>query len=86
MSGKPSRVADYPLAEKRPDVSRASAGKTLDEITLDAVLAGDVTHGRSAHHARALAGAGRDRARRRPADARRTTSSAARSSSTFRRT
>jgi propanediol dehydratase small subunit len=38
MSEKPSSVADYPLAEKRPDVVETGAGKTLDDITLDGVL------------------------------------------------
>jgi propanediol dehydratase small subunit len=35
--------ADYPLAEKRPDMVRGKRGKRLDEITLEAVLAGGVT-------------------------------------------
>jgi propanediol dehydratase small subunit len=38
MSDKPLSVADYPLAEKRPDVVKTKAGKTLDDITLDGVL------------------------------------------------
>ncbi len=38
MTEKPLSVADYPLAEKRPDVVETKAGKTLDDITLDAVL------------------------------------------------
>jgi len=36
-------VADYPLAETRPDRIRGQRGRTLDDITLEAVLAGDVT-------------------------------------------
>lgn len=36
-------IADYPLAETRPDQIRGKRGKALNEITLDAVLAGDVT-------------------------------------------
>lgn len=33
---------DYPVAERRPDLVRAQSGRPLAEITLDAVLAGDV--------------------------------------------
>lgn len=36
-------VADYPLAEKRPGLVKGRGGKSLDAITLDAVVAGDVT-------------------------------------------
>jgi len=36
-------VADYPLAEKRPELVKGRAGKPLEAITLDAVTAGDVT-------------------------------------------
>jgi propanediol dehydratase small subunit len=36
-------VADYPLAETRPETVRALSGKPMSEITLDAVLAGEVT-------------------------------------------
>ena len=43
MSDKPLSVADYPLAEKRPDVVETKAGKTLDDITLDGVLSDRVT-------------------------------------------
>ena len=35
-------TADYPLAEKRPDLIRGPRGKPLADITLDAVMAGDV--------------------------------------------
>ena len=35
--------ADYPLAETQPDAVTGKRGKALPEITLDAVLAGDVT-------------------------------------------
>jgi propanediol dehydratase small subunit len=38
MSDKRLSVADYPLAEKRPDVVETKAGKGLDDITLDGVL------------------------------------------------
>lgn len=34
---------DYPLAEKHPHDIRGGRGKALDDITLDAVLAGEVT-------------------------------------------
>jgi propanediol dehydratase small subunit len=43
MTGKPLSVADYPLAEKRPDIVETKAGKVLDDITLDAVLSDRVT-------------------------------------------
>jgi glycerol dehydratase small subunit/propanediol dehydratase small subunit len=36
-------IADYPLAETRSDKIRGQRGKSLDEITLDAVMAGKVT-------------------------------------------
>jgi propanediol dehydratase small subunit len=35
--------ADYPLAETQPGAVTGKRGKTLPEITLDAVIAGDVT-------------------------------------------
>jgi propanediol dehydratase small subunit len=35
--------SDYPLAETQPDKITGKRGKSLDAITLDAVLAGDVT-------------------------------------------
>ncbi len=35
--------ADYPLAETRPDQVKGKRGKTLAEITLDAVIIGSVT-------------------------------------------
>jgi propanediol dehydratase small subunit len=35
-------AADYPLAEKRPELIRGPRGKPLDAITLDAVVAGEV--------------------------------------------
>lgn len=43
MSDKPLSVADYPLAEKRPEIVETKAGKTLDDISLDAVLTDRVT-------------------------------------------
>jgi propanediol dehydratase small subunit len=34
--------ADYPLAEKRPELVKGPRGKPLDEITLDKLVAGEV--------------------------------------------
>jgi propanediol dehydratase small subunit len=39
MSEDEFSTADYPLAEKRPDMVHGKRGKRLDEITLEAVLA-----------------------------------------------
>jgi glycerol dehydratase small subunit/propanediol dehydratase small subunit len=36
-------ITDYPLAETRSDKIRGQRGKSLDDITLDAVMAGKVT-------------------------------------------
>lgn len=36
-------VADYPLAEKRPELVRGAGGKPLEQITLDGVVSGAVT-------------------------------------------
>jgi len=36
-------LADYPLAEKRPDLVCSRSGKPMAAITLDAVLRGEVT-------------------------------------------
>lgn len=36
-------VADYPLAENRPDLVKTARGKALEDLTLDAVIAGEVT-------------------------------------------
>lgn len=35
-------VEDYPLQEKRPELIRSNTGKRLDEITLDAVMKGQI--------------------------------------------
>jgi propanediol dehydratase small subunit len=43
MSDKPLSVADYPLAENRPEIVETKTGKTLDDIDLDAVLTDRVT-------------------------------------------
>ena len=36
------QVADYPLAEKRPELIAGRRGKSLSELTLEALLAGEV--------------------------------------------
>jgi propanediol dehydratase small subunit len=36
-------TADYPLAERRPELIRGHGGKGLEEITLDRLVAGEVT-------------------------------------------
>ncbi len=36
-------AADYPLAEKRPDMVRGKRGKTIGAVTLNGVISGDVT-------------------------------------------
>lgn len=33
---------DYPLSEKRPDLVKTASGKTLDQITLEAVMSGEI--------------------------------------------
>jgi propanediol dehydratase small subunit len=43
MSETKLGIADYPLAENRPEIVRGKRGKGLDEITLDAVIEGRVT-------------------------------------------
>lgn len=43
MNDRHPGIADYPLAEKQPDRVRTASGKTLDDLTLDAVVAGDMT-------------------------------------------
>lgn len=40
---EPPGIADYPLAETRPDRVRALSGKPMEAITLQAVLAGEIT-------------------------------------------
>lgn len=42
MSGKLT-TADYPLAENRPELIKGRGGKKLDDITLERVIAGEVT-------------------------------------------
>jgi propanediol dehydratase small subunit len=36
-------IKDYPLAEKHPDQVKSARGKKLSDITLDAILNGDIT-------------------------------------------
>ena len=43
MTKKPLSTQDYPLAEKRPELVTGLRGKSLDEITLEAVVSGEVT-------------------------------------------
>jgi propanediol dehydratase small subunit len=43
MSEERLSIADYPLAEKRPEIVRGKRDKGLDAITLDAVLEDRVT-------------------------------------------
>lgn len=43
MSGEKLTTADYPLAEKRPELVKGKRGKSLDEITLEALDQGQVT-------------------------------------------
>jgi len=43
VSDKKWNAADYPIAERHPDAVRGARGRSLDELTLDAVVTGDVT-------------------------------------------
>lgn len=43
MSDRKLELGDYPLAETRPGEVRGARGLSLDDITLDAVMAGDVS-------------------------------------------
>ena len=36
-------AADYPLGEKMPEKIKSASGKTLDELTLDKVISGELT-------------------------------------------
>lgn len=42
MAEKLHYEKDYPLAEKRPDLVKTAKGRALDEVTLDAVLSGEI--------------------------------------------
>lgn len=39
----PDPAASYPLAEKHPEGVRTATGKSLADVTLDAVIAGEIT-------------------------------------------
>lgn len=43
MSREKLTTADYPLAEKRPELVKGRRGTGLDDVSLDALLADDVT-------------------------------------------
>lgn len=43
MSEPKLTTADYPLAEKRPEIVKGKRGKGLDEITLARLVSGEVT-------------------------------------------
>ena len=45
---------DYPISEKRPDLVRALSGTPLGDITLEAVVAGEITMADLAIHGDAL--------------------------------
>lgn len=42
-NGRIRGIADYPLAEKRPEIVKSARGKPLKDLTLAAVEAGEVT-------------------------------------------
>lgn len=42
MTDKPLSADDYPTAEKQPDRVAGSRGKTLDDLSLDAAVGGDL--------------------------------------------
>jgi len=39
---KLNHKSDYPLAKKRPDLVKTPSGRTLDDITLDRVVSGEI--------------------------------------------
>ena len=43
MSGGKLSSADYPLAEKHPELVKGGGGKALSDVTLDRLVAGEVT-------------------------------------------
>ena len=43
MTHPPLSADDYPLAEKRPELVRGARGKNLEDLTLEAVVSGEVT-------------------------------------------
>lgn len=43
MTRRKLTTADYPLSENRPDLIEGRRGKALDDLTLDQLVAGEVT-------------------------------------------
>ncbi|MFC5137495.1 diol dehydratase small subunit [Actinomycetospora rhizophila] len=43
MTSTDLTAADYPLSVNRPDLLHTPTGKSLDDLTMDAVVAGDIT-------------------------------------------
>jgi propanediol dehydratase small subunit len=43
MATKLDAKRDYPLAKKRPDLARSASGMKLEDITLEKVVAGQIT-------------------------------------------
>ncbi len=42
MSKSDLTAADYPLAERRPELVRGARGKALEDLTIEAIASGDV--------------------------------------------
>lgn len=42
MTRKPLTTDDYPIAEQRPELVTGARGRNLEELTLDAVMSGEV--------------------------------------------
>ncbi len=42
MTGKKPTIADYPLAERRPDLVKSAKGQPLEALTLEALEAGRI--------------------------------------------
>lgn len=42
LTGKLDAMKDYPLGAKRPDLVKSATGKSLDDITLDKVVSGEM--------------------------------------------
>jgi len=43
MTDKPLSAKDYPIAETRPDEVVGARGRSINDLTIDAVIGGDVT-------------------------------------------
>jgi len=43
LTGKLDAKEDYPLGAKRPDLVKSATGQSLDDITLDKVVAGEIS-------------------------------------------